>query len=65
MGSEEFGVASLTAQSIAKPQLIVCSKPDKSDQLGQFTSVGWKSFFKVKTLKTDWAVVQRSLSTYA
>jgi len=43
----------------------VCSKPDKSDQLGQFTSVGWKSFFKVKTLKDDWAVVIRSQTTYA
>jgi N4-gp56 family major capsid protein len=64
-GSEQFGVASLTSQSISKPQLIVCSKPDKSDQLGQFTSVGWKSFFKVKTLKDDWAVVIRSQTTYA
>ncbi len=60
MGSEMFGVVSLASQSITSPKIIVCNSPDKSDSLNQFTSVGWKSFFVVKTLKGDWAQVIRS-----
>lgn len=64
-GSEAFGVVNLASQSISSPKLIVCDKADKSDQLNQLTSVGWKAYFVVKTLKTDWSVVQRSLTTYS
>jgi len=64
-GSEAVGMVNLASQNITRPKLIVCGKPDKTDQLDQFTSVGWKSFFKVKTLKDDWAVVIRSQTTYA
>jgi N4-gp56 family major capsid protein len=64
-GSEAVGMVNLASQNITRPRLIVKSGADKSDQLDQFTSVGWKSFFKVKTLKDDWSVVIRSLSTFS
>jgi N4-gp56 family major capsid protein len=65
MGSEMFGVVSLASQSITSPKLIVCDKADKSDQLNQLTSVGWKAFFTVKTLKGDWARIIRSKVSYS
>jgi len=65
MGSEMFGVVSLASQSITSPKLIIVNTPDKSDALNQFTSVGWKSFFTVKTLKGDWAQIIRSKVSYS
>ena len=65
MGSEMFGVVSLASQSITSPKLIVVNTPDKSDQLNQFTGVGWKAFFVVKTLKGDWAQIVRSKTSYS
>lgn len=64
-GSEAFGVVSLASQSITSPKMIVVNTPDKSDQLNQFTGVGWKSFFVVKTLKGDWSSVIRSKVSYS
>ena len=64
-GSEQFGVVNLASQAISSPKLIVCDKPDKSDQLNQITSVGWKAFFVVKTLKSDWAAIIRSKVSYS
>jgi N4-gp56 family major capsid protein len=64
-GSEAVGMVNLASQSITSPKLIVAANADKTDPLKQYTSVGWKSFFKVKTLKDDWSVIIRSLSTYS
>jgi N4-gp56 family major capsid protein len=64
-GSEAVGMVNLASQNITRPSLQVLAKGDKTDPLNQFTSVGWKSFFKVKTLKDDWSVIVRSLTTYA
>jgi N4-gp56 family major capsid protein len=64
-GGEAVGMVDLASQGITSPKLIVKAGPDKTDQLNQFTSVGWKSFFKVKTLKDDWSVIIRSLTTYS
>ena len=64
-GSEAVGTVQLASQNITRPKLIVKSGADKSDQLDQFTSVGWKSFFVCKTLKDDWSVIIRSLTTYS
>ncbi len=64
-GSEAVGMVNLASQNITRPKLIVAANADKSDSLNQFTSVGWKSFFKVKTLKDDWSVIIRSLTTYS
>lgn len=64
-GSEAVGMVQLAAQNITRPSLQVLAKGDKTDPLNQFTSVGWKSFFVVKTLKNDWSVIIRSLTTYS
>jgi N4-gp56 family major capsid protein len=64
-GSEAVGMVNLASQSITSPKLIVAANADKTDPLKQYTSVGWKSFFKCKTLKDDWSVIIRSLTTYS
>ncbi len=65
LGSEQFGVVNLASQSPFSPKIIVVDSPDHANPLSQFTSVGWKAFFAVKTLKQDWAAVIRAQTTYA
>lgn len=65
MGSEQFGVVNLASQSPFGPKVIVVDSPDSANALNQFTSVGWKAFFAVKTLKEDWASVIRAQTTFS
>lgn len=65
MGSEQFGVVNLASQSPFGPKIIVVDSADSNNPLNQYTTVGWKAFFAVKTLKEDWASVIRAQSTFS
>lgn len=65
LGRESFGAPIMAGDSPFDPQLIVVNKPDSGNMLNQFTSIGWKAYWAVKTLNNTWNVVIRSKSTYA
>src|SRR5581483_2746068 len=64
-GSEAYGVVNLASQSALSPKIMIVDRPDHSNPGAQYVSIAWKAYFCVKTLKNDWSVVTRSLSTYA
>lgn len=65
MGSEQFGIVNLASQSPFGPKVIVVDTPDSGNPLLQYTTVGWKAYFVVKTLKEDWASVIKARTTFA
>ena len=65
LGGEQFGVVNLASQSPFSPKVIVVDSPDSANPLNQYTTVGWKAFFCVKTLKEDWASVIRAQTTFS
>ena len=64
-GKDAFGVVSLDGQSPMSPKVMICDKPDKSDGLNQFISVGWKAFYASAILNSSWVINVRSLSAYS
>lgn len=65
LGSEQFGVVNLASQSPFSPKVIVVDSPDSANPLNSYTTVGWKAFFTVKTLKEDWASVIKCQTTFS
>lgn len=64
-GSNGYGCPQMAGQSPFSPKITICSAPDKSDPLGQFTTAGWKAFWVVKTLNDTWNIPVRSKTTFA
>lgn len=65
LGREAFGAPIMAGQSPFDPTLIVVNKPDSANPLNQFTTIGWKAYWAVKTLNGDWFSVIRSKSSFA
>jgi N4-gp56 family major capsid protein len=64
-GRDAWGVPKMAGLDEQKPKMYINDQPDKSDNLNQFVTVGWKSFWVAKTLNDTWSVVLRSKTTYA
>lgn len=47
-----------------KPQVIINSKPDKTDPLGQWTTAGWKSFWASTVLNPAWGIAYRAKTQF-
>jgi N4-gp56 family major capsid protein len=57
IGRGAYGTPKLTkTTSPMKPQIIINNKPDKSDPLNQFTTLGWKAYWGAVALITNLAV---------
>lgn len=65
LGDECVGATIMGGQSEFNPKLVILDKPDKSDKLNQYVSVGWKSLWAAATLNNTWAVALRSKTNYA
>lgn len=65
LGRELFGAPIMAGQSPFSPSLIVVNRPDSANPLNQFTSIGWKGYWAVKTLNDQWGVKLLAKSTYA
>lgn len=65
-GQEAYGVANMAGQGMngMKPTIIINDKPDKSDPLNQFMTVGWKAYHVAKVLNELYCTVIRSKSTF-
>ncbi len=64
-GRDAFGIPKMSGLDEQKPKMYINDQPDKSDNLNQFVTCGWKSFWVAKTLNDTWSVVIRSKTTYA
>jgi len=64
-GRDAYGIPEMAGNSEFSPKIIINDRPDKSDNLNQFITVGWKAFWAAKTLNDTWSVVVRSKTTYA
>ena len=64
-GKDAYGVVALDGQSPMSPKVMICDKPDKSDGLNQFISVGWKAFYNAAVLNAAWVINVRSLAQYS
>lgn len=67
LGAESFGVVDMASLggSPFKPQVVILDKPDKSDRLGQYISIGWKAYWGTGVLNPSFGVALRSLSEFA
>jgi N4-gp56 family major capsid protein len=74
LGRGAYGTPKLTkTTSPMKPQIIINNRPDKSDPLNQFTTLGWKAYWGAVALITNLAVgddpphycIYRAKSTFA
>jgi N4-gp56 family major capsid protein len=65
LGGEAFGCTELSGTSAYAPSVQIVDTPDKSDPLNQKIDVGFKTFFAVKELNTNYYVDLRTKSTYA
>lgn len=67
LGAEAFGVVDMQSLggSPFKPQIVILDKPDKSDRLGQFISVGWKVYWGTAVLNASFGIALRSQSEFA
>ena len=66
-GRDAYGIPEMASAGGSEfaPKIVINDKPDKSDNLNQFITCGWKAFWAVKTLNNTWSVVLRSKSTFA
>jgi N4-gp56 family major capsid protein len=64
-GRDAYGVPKMAGLDEQKPRMYINDQPDKSDNLNQFVTCGWKSFWAAKTLNNTWSVVLRSKTTFA
>lgn len=65
LGGEGFGCTELSGTSAYAPSVHIVNTPDKSDPLNQKIDVGFKTYFAVKELNTDYYVNLRTKSTFA
>lgn len=65
LGSEAFGVPIMAGNSPYSPKTYINDKPDKSDNLNQFITAGFKTFWASKVLNAKWAVVLKSKTSFA
>lgn len=64
-GRDGYGIPKMAGLDEHKPKMYINDQPDKSDNLNQFVTCGWKAFWVAKTLNDTWNVVLRSKTTYA
>ena len=64
-GNMAWGVPKMAGLDQQKPKVYINDQPDKSDNLNQFVTCGWKSYWVAKTLNDTWSVVLRSKTTYS
>lgn len=63
-GRDAYGVPSLTGNTPFSPRMIISDKPDKSDPLNQFVTVGWKAFYGATLLNNSFLVVMKSKTEF-
>lgn len=65
-GKGSYGAVNMkkAGASLNKPQVVINDKPDKSDPLNQFITVGWKAFRASVVLNSSWGVALRSKSQF-
>lgn len=66
LGAEAFGCIDFTSLGGTpwKPQVIILDKPDKTDRLGQYISIGWKAASAQKVLNPEFGIALRSRTEY-
>jgi N4-gp56 family major capsid protein len=64
-GTDSFGVPVMAGQSPFSPRMIINDKPDKADNLNQFVTAGWKTYWVTVVLNALWTVAVRSRTTFA
>lgn len=66
LGKGAYGTVNMKKMgaSMKKPQVVINTKPDKTDPLGQWITAGWKAFSAATTLNPAWGVNLRAKSRF-